>query len=379
MLGLLVLRRPMNRGSQKETVMYVRTVHGLGQGTELPCSLDLTSATSDQQRDQRLRAALECELNLRFTGPTDPRLIERRRRLRALFKSVPLGISSALRRELEEGQSPLARLFWGRLARATSRELLGLLCQGFFRKYELCFNPASQTFSVDNHPTMSTNDKTDRKTEVSAIAGILVSRLTARLNGASLPSLPAALDLSVGRLSEAQVALFRESFPDGAAGIDFQSFQRCFERFANGELRDPFVPGHPGLGEPDSGFYFLFAEFAFLCVDSNINKDIWLEALKTFVKTQEIFMHVYRERPERTPPPVDDPVPTGPKRRELLGVSAGRGFAFAHFAPVGKAVTVGRGQSDLQRKLALRAKYDSMDLNGLTAAARDNLVRAVRM
>ena len=89
---------------------------------------------------------MECELNLRF-APTDPRLIERRERLRGLFRSVPPTRASKLQRELEEAQSALAKLFWRRLAPATSKEMLGILCQRFFKEYELRFNPLADTFS----------------------------------------------------------------------------------------------------------------------------------------------------------------------------------------------------------------------------------------
>ena len=45
----------------------------------------------------------------------------------------------------------------------------------------------------------------------------------------------------------------------------------------------------------------------------------------------------------------------------------------------GSSVAAGKGQSDLKRKKALRAKYDGMDVARLKEAARDNLRRALLM
>src|SRR5207245_2489454 len=76
-----------------------------------------------------------------------------------------------------------------------------------------------------------------------------------------------ALHSSALRLSAAQLALYREYFADGRGGIEFGAFQTCFERFANGRLRSPIATDQAkGVGEPNGGFFFLFAEFAFLCI-----------------------------------------------------------------------------------------------------------------
>ena len=383
------VRRCLERGRSDRT--YELAQERLGE-----CLIDLQSLATEQERFERIRRAMECELNLRF-APTDPRLIERRERLRGLFRSVPPTRASKLQRELEEAQSALAKLFWRRLAPATSKEMLGILCQRFFKEYELRFNPLADTFFVDKNPTMTTSDRFLRKRDVNDLIGdvsnkpgILWRRLQVRAdaaldNGAVPPSLPAPdppLKDAVQRISDAQVNLFRESFPDGQGGIDFRAFQRCFERFANGELRDPSVPGHVGFGEPNGGNYFLFAEFGFLCIELKFKESIWAEALRTFVKTQEIFMHVYRERATSPPPPVNAPVPVpGQERRDIVPPQKANdpGFDFSFFKAIGRSVTVGKGQSDFQRKVALRSKYDAMGVSALKAAARDNLLRALRM
>lgn len=142
--------------------------------------------------------------------------------------------------------------------------------------------------------------------------------------------------------------------------------QRCHER-------------EPRLRHPSG---FLFAEFAFLCVELKQDETEWARALRTFVKTQEIFMHIYREKAPASPPPVGLAPPTsGPERRDLPPPAkpSDPGFDFSFFRSIGGAITVGRGQSDFKRKMALRAKYDALDVAGLEGAARDNLQRAVRM
>ena len=377
--------------------MYLLTKTGLGELAD--CAPDFSGAASDATRLDRVRIAAECELRLPFTTSTDPGLLQRRDRLRKLFRDVPASQASRFQRELEKNTSALARLFWGKLHAKTARGLLAILCQNFFKEYELLFNFVPDTFSVPKHPTMDPKDKQQRIADVASMIGDAINapgllwkrtqeRLDAALDGTGkVPtSLPVpstkALRESVVRLSKAQLALFKSVFPNGSGGIDFMAFQGCFERFANGELRDPSVAGHPGFGEPNGGNYFLFAEFAFLCVELDVEKADWIRALRTFVKTQEIFMHIYREKAPLAPPPVTAPRPTsGVERRDLTppaSISA-TGFAHEFFRQIGPTVTVGAGQSGFKRKMALRSKYDAMNVSALQKAARDNLQRAVRM
>jgi hypothetical protein len=58
----------------------------------------------------------------------------------------------------------------------------------------------------------------------------------------------------VRNLSDAQLALYRQCFPDGSGGINFPAFQRCFEQFSNGELRSssPTLQ-KKGVREPNGG------------------------------------------------------------------------------------------------------------------------------
>lgn len=246
-------------------------------------------------------------------------------------------------------------------------------CQGFFAQYDLRFLPGDPIFGIPANPQLAS--KGQREAEVSAMVGELHPRRDARAAAALLGNIPPAAPVQGGiltiarSLSAAQLALYREFLPDGSGGIEFQRFQDCFEQFANGELRTQ----HPtariqGVGEPNGGFFFLFAEFAFLCIDSGIDVPLWTQALRTFVNCQEIFMHVYRPVPPSPavfplPPPVGATLPAScPTPRSLDA------FNNANFNA--------RGQSNTVRKQALRSKYAPMGVAALRAAARDNMRRA---
>lgn len=73
------------------------------------------------------------ELALRFSNPDDPGLYERRRRLRALFRRVPMADTRALHARLGERPTgdALSKSFHGRLSTPTRRELLKILADRF--------------------------------------------------------------------------------------------------------------------------------------------------------------------------------------------------------------------------------------------------------
>jgi hypothetical protein len=204
--------------------MYVWAVTGLGELSS--CPVDLTSGPTGQALFDRIRVAIDCELRLPSASSTHPGLFLRRQRLKALFGAVPPGLTSTLQRELELAQTAFARLFWHRLHPATAREPLRLLSRAFFTEYELRFNPAPDTFSVDTNPNPSMNATTKalRKQDVNGLIGdkrsspgVLWKRLLARVDAAletprvvpSSLALPGPADLAaIARLSDAQLALF---------------------------------------------------------------------------------------------------------------------------------------------------------------------------
>ena len=258
-----------------------------------------------------------------------------------------------------------------------------IVAAAFFAEYELRFNPGPCSFCINANTKMNTAQRTQRISDIGAMVDTLLDRRQKRAASSlkrKLPSLTpiprdsasSSLFSRIQRLSAAQLALFKAFFPSTSGGINFDGFQFAFELFANGELRNPGKGS--GFGEPNGGFYFLFAEFAFLCIDAKIKKILWAKALKTFVKTQEIFMHIYREPPHTFPPRVGAGLPRpGAKVRELDGQpKAGIiGFHFSHFNAT--------GQSDRGRKQKLRIKYDRKGVSALKRAARDNLLRAQRL
>jgi peptidoglycan hydrolase-like protein with peptidoglycan-binding domain len=259
----------------------------------------------------------------------------------------------------------------------TEKVLMEVGCKRFFEEYEVRFNPGDPNFGR-GVPNKDLREE-DVLKMVEPPSGLLLRRRDMRAEAALKNKIPSFAPVSTAqknianRLSRAQLDLFREFFPDRRGKINFHPFQRCFEKFANGELRR----GANGIGEPDGGFYFLFAEFAFLCIELGISVELWTEGLRVFVKTQEIFMHVYRPNPV-SPPPVDAPVPACPgtlqgKPRPRIELDD---YSFGNFRKVGRLLTMGKGQSNLKRKVALRAKYDQMSLIALTKATRNNMLRA---
>jgi OmpA family len=270
----------------------------------------------------------------------------------------------------------------GRASNRRVEVFLDTTCHSFFAQYDLRFLPGDPVFGIPAHPNLA--NKAQRTADVGAIAGELQRRRNLRAAAALASRVPAlgpassALRAAAQRLSSAQLALFREYFEDGRGGIDFAAFRNCFERFANGQLRSPLKADQDkGIAEPNSDFYFLFAEFAFLCVASGIATATWMQALRVFVGTQEIFMHVYRPPPLRPAPAVGAPLPACPRAagrpsaRRLLST-----FSNKNFRRIGASPLVGSGQSSPTRKRLLAARYASATLPTLKLRARENLLRA---
>jgi outer membrane protein OmpA-like peptidoglycan-associated protein len=256
---------------------------------------------------------------------------------------------------------------------------LPITCNTFFAQYDLRFMPGDPVFGIEAHPNIA--DKKQRTDDVNAVVGRLLARRDLRAGEALAgrvppprPLAPGALRNSALRLSSGQLAMFREYFPGSAGGIDFDPIHNCFMRFANGELRSPVADEQTlGVGEPNGGFFFLFAEFALLCIDSGIDAALWTRALRSFAAAQEVFMHVYRPAPTSPPPAVGAALPACPP-------AAAPPLTFddydnSNFTSLGGSPTVGAGQSNAARKTALRARYDAVDLTGLKHLIRANMQR----
>jgi hypothetical protein len=273
----------------------------------------------------------------------------------------------------------------GRAANRRVEVFLDTTCHSFFAQYDLRFLPGDPVFGIPAHPNLA--NKAQRTADVSAVAAELVRRrnlraaaaLSGRVPTFAPPAAGSALHASAVRLSRAQLELFREYFEDGRGGIESGAFRACFERFANGQLRSPLAADRArGIAEPNSDFYFLFAEFAFLCIGAGIEPAPWTQALRVFVGTQEIFMHVYRPTPRSLPPAVGAPLPACP--RDPMGRPRMRRatstYGNRNFRQRGASPLVGFGQSNPARRRALAARYAGASPAVLQQRARENLLRA---
>ncbi len=232
----------------------------------------------------------------------------------------------------------------------------------FFAEYDFRFLPGDPVLGLPANNKMSPPEKSLRVADLVLVSDLLTERAINRFDeakkGLAFVGRPTSLALRprVVRLSWAQVQLIREFFGTPNGGFDWPAFQRAFEQFANGELRNP-ARGQ-GAGEPDGARQFFFAEFALLCIEFDVHKAFWGKAVTSLIKTQEIFVNVYQPDPRMpsTPPP---PPTSGPDRAIL------ERYVFGNF----KATR----QFDGTKKQQLRAKYDPLTLNELRSAMGANM------
>jgi outer membrane protein OmpA-like peptidoglycan-associated protein len=310
----------------------------------------------------------------------------RQRLINEMNRIRPGSSAGVLITPLSEGESKPVDRTGTTAGNALNRRVQIMLpptCQTMFAQLDLQTFPGDPVLGLAAHPNV--DNKPERARIVSSVVGELLKRLAFRAKEAlagrvmkKTPlSAPAGSKLpgDMKALSDLQLGLFKQYLP-GTTGFSQQKLTHCFQGFANGEMRSPHsdFPGQ-GVTEPDSQFFFLFAEFAFLCHDSKVKESSWLRALRAMVGAQEIFMHVYRKTPKATPPPVGAPLPApGGTATTPLG-----DFSHKNFRPVGTSTTRGLGQSDAARKKAVRLKYQSMGINQLYDAAAANLLRAQKL
>lgn len=133
--------------------------------------------------------------------------------------------------------------------------------------------------------------------DITTILNQLTARRDARASGNAIPKNNKAQKQATKRLADEQLKIITKHFTKNKK-LDLDCIQSCFAMFANGELRQPAKPGggNDRPGEPNGDFYFLFAEFATMAIEDGVDVAIWTELLRTFVKTQEIFIQVYPPR-----------------------------------------------------------------------------------
>jgi hypothetical protein len=220
--------------------------------------------------------------------------------------------------------------------------------QRFFEEYDRRFHP--MFLSQNNQIPIEEREK--RIQIVKRAEQVLFKRLKIRAFAAKDGKIPNHNDMpslsinDVEYLSNKQLELYKEFFLDETGNLDYKRIQTCFELFDNGEIQGNKYPGNL---QPDSAADFLFAEFALQAIKSNVNSEIWSELLKTFVKTQEIFIQVYR--------------PDGIKNPKL---SDYRYYNFKYYKQISN-----------KQKERLRKKYDYMSKDELEHAYCINLIRAL--
>ena len=104
--------------------------------------------------------------------------------------------------------------------------------------------------------------------------------------------------------------LFYEQMPDSwkrsRDGVDPMAVGSAFERFANGQLRTPVFDETFGITttQPSSGFYFYFAQLAFLAAEvlDRALATFWGQMANAMVRTQEVFTRNYSpDNAEKSP------------------------------------------------------------------------------
>jgi len=218
----------------------------------------------------------------------------------------------------------------------------------------------------------------------------------------------APLRAAIERLSTYQLGLLRNHFPGTSPlSIDYDKSRITFERFMNGELRErpsgvhPYGPANlltDGPREPNGSFEMMFSAFAWICIENGIDAPIWTPLYNLMVQCQEIFMFVYRRRPQSAPPAGSIPVPAftlGDAGNSLEPLPfAGRrvqvgepgfgdsGYSFDHFnldGATGTLSTTSIAQSNEARKAFLSTKYAAFDYAQTKNAMKENIQRMLYM
>lgn len=219
--------------------------------------------------------------------------------------------------------------------------------QNFFEEYDMRFHPKL----LSENKKIPIEEQKKRIQIVELAESILLTRLKKRILFSKDKKVPSDNEIpslginDIQYLSIKQLDLYKEFFLNKNNELDYKRIQRCFELFNNGEIQNNKYPGNL---QPDSASEFLFAEFALQAIEKDINSEVWGELLKSFVKTQEIFIQVYR--------------PKGVKKPKLFDYDYSN---FRYYKQVTEAT-----------KEKLRIKYDDMSKRELEKAYSENLWEA---
>ena len=141
-----------------------------------------------------------------------------------------------------------------------------------------------------------------RKDLIKSIKDSLTTRLPTRLDDyLKDPTTPKsytetpATQHDTGELSDLQLGFVREYFGLAGGDVDVPAFGNAFMKFANGSLRYQ-LPNLAWAIQPSSGYFFFFAEFAFLAIDSGCDPNLWRRLAPYLVRAQHAFASAYRPR-----------------------------------------------------------------------------------
>jgi hypothetical protein len=130
------------------------------------------------------------------------------------------------------------------------------------------------------------------------LASLLGRRIVARArlfcpeHGACLPrELRSAPIEFVRRVSRVQLECARRAFGDLTDPLKLDLIERAYEHFAAGQLRH-VVDGR-AVCEPDSAYFFMFAEFALLAIQLDVDAQEWRGLLCGLVRAQLLYAFVY--------------------------------------------------------------------------------------
>lgn len=219
--------------------------------------------------------------------------------------------------------------------------------QNFLEEYDRRFHP----ILLPQNNEIALKEREKRLLIVRRAEQILIARLKRRLVDAKNEKITGNNEIptldknDIQYLSDRQLELYKEFFLNEKGILDYKKIQVCFELFNNGEIQGNKYPGNL---QPDTATEFLFAEFALLAIDNDIDAKIWAELLKTFVKTQEIFIQVYHPN-KILPSKLEDYQYTN----------------FKYYKQINEV-----------KKEMLRKKYDNMSTKELVMAYNENLIRA---
>lgn len=162
----------------------------------------------------------------------------------------------------------------------------------FFCALDECTDPRA----VAAHPRLDESERKSRMQQLGRLVQFLESRLDARALDAG-PAMPAGgvdgVRAAVETWSRIQLDLLFAAYGTSERELDLERVEEGFLRFSSGALRVP-VHGRRGIGEPDSAFYFSFAEFALLACELGIEVDTWESLLPALIWTQDVYTHMQR-------------------------------------------------------------------------------------